>query len=378
MDASEADGGSIIGNECHIVARKQDGPRGNSQLASRDRDNHENLILLCSAHHKVVDDAPETYSVQYLRDMKLAHEKWVRDTLSLGANIVSSQRGLAAVEVDRRIAARGNLEKARTAMKEGNATAAKNLTEEAIRLSPDLELEARKGLGLWMSIEIASSTLENPIGFSNPLHAFGPQRELPSVSEAIYQLRKAMELSDAKDKQILIQLAKMYGRDKQPLQMLRQTHETLALFSHVRDELIQSHNLALLAYACTGDPKPERHLQALGQLLDYQLPLTEESLLSTIHNRSLNNKNTWANPNIDWFVIGKHHVWAGLRNPTFFSSVRLQLIDANGSRRGHAFFLIPASGPHQHIPSETTEERYVPVEEVIGELVRLFYFIGER
>ena len=81
MDASETDDESLIGEECHIVAREQNGPRGDSPLASESRDKYENLILLCNIHHKVIDDQPNTYSVQALKEMKASHEKWVRTSL---------------------------------------------------------------------------------------------------------------------------------------------------------------------------------------------------------------------------------------------------------------------------------------------------------
>jgi hypothetical protein len=81
MDASETDDVSLIGEECHIVAREPNGPRGDSPLAQESRDKYDNLILLCSIHHKLIDDQPNTYSVQTLKEMKSLHEKWVRESL---------------------------------------------------------------------------------------------------------------------------------------------------------------------------------------------------------------------------------------------------------------------------------------------------------
>jgi hypothetical protein len=39
-----------------------------------ERHGYDNLILLCAVHHKVVDSDPGTYSVEWLRKMKLDHE----------------------------------------------------------------------------------------------------------------------------------------------------------------------------------------------------------------------------------------------------------------------------------------------------------------
>ncbi len=71
----------LFGEECHIVAREQNGPRGDSPLTAESRDRYDNLILLCNIHHKLIDDQPTTYSKQALKEMKASHEKWVRTSL---------------------------------------------------------------------------------------------------------------------------------------------------------------------------------------------------------------------------------------------------------------------------------------------------------
>lgn len=81
MDATETDDASIIGEECHIVAKSSDGPRGESDLTEVQRDKYANLILLCNIHHKVIDDQPATFSVDALMALKAEHEKWVREKL---------------------------------------------------------------------------------------------------------------------------------------------------------------------------------------------------------------------------------------------------------------------------------------------------------
>ena len=83
MDISDTDDISVVGEEAHIVARKQDGPRGNSSMTSEHRDKYDNLILLCRIHHKVIDDHPDNYSVENLIDLKKTHENWVKQNLNL-------------------------------------------------------------------------------------------------------------------------------------------------------------------------------------------------------------------------------------------------------------------------------------------------------
>ena len=81
MDASEKDDEALIGEECHIIAKELDGPRGDHPLPAEARNNYTNLILLCGNHHTLIDKQPNTYIIQYLRDLKAAHEKWVREAL---------------------------------------------------------------------------------------------------------------------------------------------------------------------------------------------------------------------------------------------------------------------------------------------------------
>lgn len=77
MEATSTDDESLIGEACHIVAKSKDGPRGDSQLSSEDRDKYPNLILMCQKHHKKIDDQFNHYTVSKLHQIKLEHERWV-------------------------------------------------------------------------------------------------------------------------------------------------------------------------------------------------------------------------------------------------------------------------------------------------------------
>jgi len=82
MDRTLTDNESLVGEECHIVAKKPTGPRGDPEFPVDMADEYSNLILLCRTHHKMVDDQPNTYTVERLKQIKLDHEKWVRESLS--------------------------------------------------------------------------------------------------------------------------------------------------------------------------------------------------------------------------------------------------------------------------------------------------------
>ena len=70
---------SIIGDECHIIARNESFTRGDyDSLTPDERDHYSNLILLCKIHHKQVDDQAADFTVERLREIKRAHEESVK------------------------------------------------------------------------------------------------------------------------------------------------------------------------------------------------------------------------------------------------------------------------------------------------------------
>ncbi len=73
---------SVVGDECHMIGEKPGAARGHIGVGRDDLDEYDNLVLLCKVHHKLVDDQPETYPVDRLREMKAAHELWVREKLA--------------------------------------------------------------------------------------------------------------------------------------------------------------------------------------------------------------------------------------------------------------------------------------------------------
>lgn len=80
-DPADADDASVFGEEAHIVARSPDGPRGRKYAG--DINGYDNLILLCSRHHKEIDDQVNTYTEDQLHAIKSQHEQWIAE---LGEN----------------------------------------------------------------------------------------------------------------------------------------------------------------------------------------------------------------------------------------------------------------------------------------------------
>ncbi len=78
VDASDLDAESVVGDECHIISGAPSGPRHDPAFSPELMDGLSNLLLLCRVHHKLVDDQPETFTADTLRQLKANHEKWVK------------------------------------------------------------------------------------------------------------------------------------------------------------------------------------------------------------------------------------------------------------------------------------------------------------
>jgi hypothetical protein len=84
----EASDPTIIGENCHIIAENDGGPRTDSSWTSVQRNSYSNLILLCRNHHKIIDDpqnGERNFPIGTLHEMKRSHETWVRQQLDFDA-----------------------------------------------------------------------------------------------------------------------------------------------------------------------------------------------------------------------------------------------------------------------------------------------------
>jgi hypothetical protein len=80
---SNGDPAVILGEECHIVAQSQGGPRNSELPPGVGIDSYPNLILLCAADHRRIDAQPRTYTAAHLHEIKRDHEAWVHAQLTL-------------------------------------------------------------------------------------------------------------------------------------------------------------------------------------------------------------------------------------------------------------------------------------------------------
>jgi hypothetical protein len=68
------DGGVVVGEICHIKAQNVDGPRYDPLQSAEDRHGFSNLLLMCSPHHKVIDEKLGHFTVEKLVSIKQKHE----------------------------------------------------------------------------------------------------------------------------------------------------------------------------------------------------------------------------------------------------------------------------------------------------------------
>jgi len=65
----------MVGEICHIKAQNKGGPRWDGSQTDAERHGFGNLILLCRNHHKIIDDNPAKYTVEWLHNVKRQHEE---------------------------------------------------------------------------------------------------------------------------------------------------------------------------------------------------------------------------------------------------------------------------------------------------------------
>lgn len=113
-------------NIAHIVASSPNGPRGDAIRSYELSDKLENLMLMCPAHHKLIDDNKDDYPESLLFDMKKRHEERVRELCELMYTPVSERllffspiKNCTITHIDNQLTAMALLPKKKTASTTG-------------------------------------------------------------------------------------------------------------------------------------------------------------------------------------------------------------------------------------------------------------------
>jgi hypothetical protein len=72
--APMAEGDTVFGEVCHIKGKKPGSPRHDPAQILEQRNDFDNLILLCPNHHAVIDADTDAYTFERLQKMKADHE----------------------------------------------------------------------------------------------------------------------------------------------------------------------------------------------------------------------------------------------------------------------------------------------------------------
>ena len=72
-----------FGEMAHIHAVSEGGPRHKYGMSKEEKNNIDNLMLLCEEHHHLVDTNPEDFSEGLLVQKKIAHEKRIREVTGI-------------------------------------------------------------------------------------------------------------------------------------------------------------------------------------------------------------------------------------------------------------------------------------------------------
>lgn len=80
-EATDYDPVVVIGDMAHLAGASDDGPRPVPELSPKERNDYENLILLCRNCHGRIDKQARSNPEDRLKEIKQAHEAWVRASL---------------------------------------------------------------------------------------------------------------------------------------------------------------------------------------------------------------------------------------------------------------------------------------------------------
>lgn len=85
----EGDGPVTLGQIAHINAYSDGGPRANPEMSEKDRNDYDNLIVLCANCHKEVDGQEKRYTAEELKKQKEEHEALVDEAVTKAMPSVS-------------------------------------------------------------------------------------------------------------------------------------------------------------------------------------------------------------------------------------------------------------------------------------------------
>ncbi len=80
---SPAGNDTYVGEAAHIRGEKPNAARFDESMTNAERDHVDNLLYLCTDDHTIIDKVPGDWPTAKLQDIKIEHEKQVREAMEL-------------------------------------------------------------------------------------------------------------------------------------------------------------------------------------------------------------------------------------------------------------------------------------------------------
>jgi tetratricopeptide (TPR) repeat protein len=163
------------------------------------------------------------------------------------------------------------------------------LIEEAIRLWSPFKQEGDRKLGNDFSLAVISEFYQSP-SKGKDLQAImqgtvlNRDQIISYLNKAIFYLEETPRNSESPDRDILVNLACMYGCARRYEEMIRVIEQAIKVDENSRDDLQESKRLSLLMLACGTD---RRKIEKLGKKIGKELPLTKTEFLRIINSVDL-------------------------------------------------------------------------------------------
>lgn len=285
---------------------------------------------------------------------------------------------------------------AQEALSSGNWKFAEELANQALQLHSDLP-----GVHSTLGLSMCKLAVQNfvpelqlqplPLAFMEPsvprvVHA-RPYAQAANEDDelsntAITWLTQAREKDKDSQLEIWVGLALMYGRTRRFEDMKDAIRHCDKLDTNRRNELRKPPYLPVLVHACGNSLTKIRELGD-GDLLDVTLPVSEDAVLESLQNLSLNMLISYQP--YRWHAMGQPNEWPGESMPSFPITIHFRINEFNGVRQATASYwqyTVTPDSPNLY-PKEISlgPEEYaqigkaIPVSELIPWLSKRFVFI---
>ncbi len=81
---------SLVGEVAHIIGETKKAARGSNPMPLDERNEPENLLLLCREDHKIIDDDELLYTAAKVHEIREEYLRWLAEQL-LGARLIGYQ-----------------------------------------------------------------------------------------------------------------------------------------------------------------------------------------------------------------------------------------------------------------------------------------------